>query len=310
MKFEGVIPVMLTPYTEDGSIDYAALTKLTEWYIDNGSDCLFATCQSSEILKLSLDERVALTKHVVEVIDGRVPVLASGHISESIEDQAEELTAMHNAGADAVILITNRLDKDNQGGDTLIRNFESLQKMLPQDITLGLYECPAPYRRLLTDEEIRYFSNVSNMRVLKDVSCDLEIIKRRLKICEGTQFSIVNANAAIALEAMRAGSNGFSGVFNNIHPDLYAWLFRNRHSGDSLVTELATFLATSAAAEAFGYPNIAKMMHYKEKRFVTYQSRVIDGDIKDKFWAVEELLDHVIKGNEIFRSKLGLSYRM
>lgn len=310
MKFEGVIPVMLTPFTADGAIDYVSLTKLTEWYINNGADCLFATCQSSEILKLSLEERVALTQHVVDVVDGRVPVLASGHISDSLEDQAEELTAIHNTGADVVILITNRLDRENQGGETLIRNFEALLPMLPEDITLGLYECPAPFRRLLTDDEIRYFADVPNMRVLKDVSCDLATVKRRLKICEGSQFSIVNANAAIALEAMQAGSNGFCGVFNNIHPDLYAWLLRHCHSNDPMVTELATFLATSAAAEAFGYPNIAKLMHYKEGRFATYQSRAIDGDIKDKFWAVEELLDHIIKGNEIFRNKLGLNYQM
>ncbi len=310
MKFEGIIPVMLTPFKLDGQIDFDALTRLTEWYISNGANCLFASCQSSEILKLSFEERVALSKHVVDVVDGRIPVVASGHVSDSLDDQAQELTAIYNTGADAVVLITNRLDVNNVGGDTLISNFEKLLTLLPADITLGLYECPAPYRRLLTDEEIRYFSKVPNMKVLKDVSCDLETVKRRLRICEGSDFNIINANAAIAFEAMKAGSNGFSGVFNNVHPDLYAWLLKNKYSDDPLVQELATFLATSAAAEAFGYPNIAKMMHYKEGRFDNYQSRVIEGDIKDSIWAVEELLDHIIKGNEIFRNKLALDYKM
>ena len=63
-KIEGIIPVMITPFTANGGIDYPGLGRLVEWYIDNGSDALFAVCQSSEMQFLSLDERVELAAFV------------------------------------------------------------------------------------------------------------------------------------------------------------------------------------------------------------------------------------------------------
>ncbi|SEQ75168.1 dihydrodipicolinate synthase family protein [Basfia succiniciproducens] len=306
MSIQGIIPVMLTPFMENNEIDYDGLRKLTDWYIDNGSDALFAACQSSEILFLSLEERVKITKTVMDQVQGRIPVVASGHISDSFEQQVEELTAIYNTGVDAVILITNRLDPNNEGTTVLKSNFEKLLAALPKDIVLGLYECPVPYRRLLTDEEISYFAGFENMVVLKDVSCDLETVKRRIQLTKNSNLKIVNANAAIAFEAMKAGSEGFSGVFNNVHPDLYAYLYKNKNSSDPMVQELANFLAICGAAESFGYPNFAKLMHTKIGTFKHYNSRVIKDDIKVKYWAVEELLDHIMQGSERYRNKLNL----
>lgn len=306
MNIQGIIPVMLTPFTANNEVDYVGLRKLTDWYIDNGADALFATCQSSEILFLSLEERVKITETVIDQTQGRIPVVASGHIGDTFEKQVEELTAIYQTGVDAVILITNRLDPNNQGTEVLKNNFEKLLTALPKDITLGLYECPVPYRRVLTDDEISYFAGFENIVVLKDVSCDLETVKRRVELTKNSNLKIVNANAAIAFEAMKAGSEGFSGVFNNIHPDLYAYLYKNRNSNDPRIQELANFLAICGAAESFGYPNFAKLMHVKIGTFDNYNSRVIQDDIKIKYWAVEELLDHIMQSSDRYREKLNL----
>ena len=85
-KIHGIIPVMLTPFLDDGTIDYPGLDRLTEWYLANGADALFAVCQSSEMQFLSLAEKTAVATHVVKRVAGRVPVLASGHTSDSQED--------------------------------------------------------------------------------------------------------------------------------------------------------------------------------------------------------------------------------
>ena len=74
----GVWPVMLTPFTEENQVDYPALKELVEWYIKNGVDGLFAVCQSSEMFKLTLKERVTAAAKVKEYAAGRVPVIASG----------------------------------------------------------------------------------------------------------------------------------------------------------------------------------------------------------------------------------------
>jgi len=173
-KIEGIIPVMITPFTANGAIDYPGLGRLVEWYIDNGSDALFAVCQSSEMQYLSLEERVELAAFVRKAAAGRVPVIASGHISESLEDQLAELTAIAATGVDGMVLVTNRLDARREGGAKFIDDLTWLLERLPTQIPLGLYECPAPYRRLLTDDELTFCAGTGRFVILKDVSCDLE----------------------------------------------------------------------------------------------------------------------------------------
>ena len=77
-------------------------------------------------------------------------VVSSGHVSETIEKQAEELNAVYNSGTDALILITNRPDINNEGDDVFINNAKRLLELLPKEAKQGFYECPFPYKRLVT----------------------------------------------------------------------------------------------------------------------------------------------------------------
>ncbi|MFB0936944.1 MAG: dihydrodipicolinate synthase family protein, partial [Propionivibrio sp.] len=170
---EGIVPVMITPYLESGEIDYPGLERLVEWYIAKGADALFAVCQSSEMQFLSIKERSELGKFVVRQAAGRVPVVVSGHISDDPYSQLEELTVAVETGADGVVLVTNHLDPKNRGSEVFRGNLQWLLDRLPKDVPLGLYECPAPYRRMLTDDELRFCIDSGRFVMLKDVSCDL-----------------------------------------------------------------------------------------------------------------------------------------
>ena len=119
----GVWPVMLTPFTDDNRIDDASLKRLVDWYIDRGVDGLFAVCQSSEMFFLSLEERVHLTQKVIQYADGRVPVIASGQVSDTPEGQLEEINAIASCGPAAVILITNRFAKEFNRNNTIYSEF-------------------------------------------------------------------------------------------------------------------------------------------------------------------------------------------
>ncbi len=253
-KIEGIVPVMITPFTDEGGIDYESLERLIEWYIAKGSDALFAVCQSSEMIFLSLKERAELAEFVVRKAAGRIPVVASGHISDDPYSQAEELLAAAGSGADGVVLVSNHLDPKNRGTETFLGNLKWLMEKLPKDVPLGMYECPVPFRRLLSDDEIRFMADSGRFVLLKDVSCDLETVKRRVALTKGTPLAILNANAAIAWDAMKAGSRGFNGVNTNFHPDLYKWLYVSSASHPELAKELANFLVLAALAEAFGFP--------------------------------------------------------
>lgn len=301
---KGIIPVMLTPFTEADAIDYAGLENLIEWYIVNGADALFAVAQSSEMQFLSLEERVALARFVVRQAAGRVPVIASGHVSESRDDQVTELTSIAATGVDGLVLVTNRFDPKALGGTVFMDNLRGLLDALPADLPLGLYECPAPFRRLMSDDELAFCAESGRFAILKDVSCDLDTVKRRVALTKNSSLAIVNANAAIAFDAMRSGSAGFTGVFTNFHPDLYKWLLTDSSRHPALADDLSVYLALAAMAEPMGYPKLAKLYHQRLGTFSCARSRAVDFDIRERFWALDALLDKIMQGQEIFRARI------
>ena len=300
----GIVPVMLTPFTADEQIDYPALAKLIDWYLEKGVDALFAVCQSSEMQFLSLQERVELARFVVQHVDGRIPVIASGHISDDIAAQKEELLAMAQTNIDALVLVTNHLDPRNEGSETFFATLNTLLDALPKELPLGLYECPAPYRRLLTDDEFSWCANSGRFVVLKDVSCDLPTVERRVKLAKGTPLNVINANAAIAWPAILAGSQGFSGVFTNFHPELYSWLWHNGKTQRALADELAIFLSLGAVTETLGYPKNAKIYHQRLGTFDDVTCRVNKDDVLTKFWGLTVILDQIRAGTELWQTRL------
>ena len=300
----GIIPVMLTAFDEWGKIDWESQRRLTEWYLEQGSESLFAVCQSSEMLHLDLDEREALARFTVDIVDDRVPVIASGHIGVTLDEQITELTRIAATGIDCLVFVTNRLDPENLGSQHLFDTVETLMRELPPDLQLGLYECPAPYRRLLSDDEIVYFAQNPRFVILKDVSCDINTVRRRLELTKDSNLVISNANAAIAYEAMKSGARGFCGVFNNFHPDLYRWLQDESEMHVELASELTRFLVLAAATEGMGYPKLAKAYHQRLGTIQSSFSRAVPEDIFQKYWALESILQQIEEGTEYYRGRI------
>lgn len=300
----GIFPVVITPFTEADTIDWDGYARLIEWYLAHGAQGLFAVCQSSEMQYLSLAERRDLARFTVDRVAGRVPVVASGHVSDAPEDQIEELSAIAATGVDAVVFVTNRLAAPGDAPGTLVSRLETLIAALPETTRFGLYECPAPYRRLLTDDELTWCAQHGRFDFLKDVSCDLETVKRRLALVRGTPLAINNANAALAWPIMQAGGQGFSGVMNNFHPDLYRWLHDQGAEHPDLAKELDTFLVLAAMCEPFGYPKLAKAFHNRIGTFESAHSRVVPYELGERHWAIGAVLDQIMEGADRFRTRI------
>ncbi len=304
LPIEGIIPVMLTPFNEQGEIDWDDLEALIEWYIANGASALFAVCQSSEMAFLSLEERVALARFSAKISNGRIPVVASGHISALMDEQVAELNAMAETGIDALVMVTSRLDPNRQGETAFRENLDALLSRINSEIPLGFYECPAPYRRLLSENEFKACCDNERFVVLKDVSCDLDILMRRVERARGTQLKVLNANAAIAWRSMAAGAPGFCGIANNYHPDLYRWLLEEGRHHSELASELEIFLSFAALTEGFGYPAIAKAYQQRLGNFKTIACRSIDYDVREKVYALDVLVDQLLQGSADFRARI------
>lgn len=270
----GVWPVMLAPFTEDNKIDYIALGELVEWYLQNGASGLFAVCQSTEMFRLTLEERVNYARFVKEKAAGRVPVIASGHISDSFEDQVEEIKAIAETGVDATILITNRLASQEESDEVWMAALDRLLDALPQDIKLGFYECPYPYKRLLSVPMIRKCAQTGRFYFLKDTCCDIEQIKDKLAAIEGTNMKLYNANTATLLESLLLGATGYSGVMANMQCSLYTKLCEN--PTDSTMPALSDMLTICALIERQVYPVNAKYYLQLEGLPITTVTRTKD----------------------------------
>ena len=299
----GVYPVMLTPFTENNEVDYEALGKLIDWYIEKGVNGLFADCQSSEMFFLSLEERVKIGEFVKKNADGHVPVVTSGHISDSLEDQAKELTAIAGTGADAVILLTNRLAKENESDEVWLENLKKLLEMIPKDVPLGFYECPYPYKRIISPELLKWCADTGRFYFIKDTSCDIENMKAKLEVIKGTNLKLFNANTSTLLETLELGASGYSGVMANFHPELYVKLCNIYKEDPSKARKIADFLTVASLIERQVYPVNAKFYQKSIGNFNSIMTRT--RDIKELNATGILEIQQFVRFNEEFEKTLG-----
>lgn len=259
----GAWPVMLTPFTADNQVDYPALRAVTEWYINNGCSGLFSDCQSSEMFFLSKDERIKIARTVLDTAAGRVPVIVSGHIADDREAQVDELQAIAALRPAALIFITNRFATEQQSDQVWRDNCRYVMEKMPADLPLGLYECPYPYKRLISDDNIQWCARTERFYFLKDTCCDLELLRHRVAVTRGTNFKIYNANTSTLLASLRAGVAGFCGVMASFQMSLYAWLCA--HVDDPKADAVQDLLGVTSLIERQYYPVNAKyyLQHFE-----------------------------------------------
>ncbi len=254
----GVWPVMITPFTEDNKPDFKAIEGLTNWYIEKGCSGIFAVCQSSEMAYLSEQEKLDIARTVAETVDGRIQVVASGHTADSKADQYREIENMMKIpGIGAYVLVSNRLDQQHEGEEVFLRNAQEIFNRFPE-IEFGIYECPMPWKRLVSTEFLKKVAPDGRMVFLKDTCCDYELVRERLQAVEGTPLKIFNANAQSWYDSYCHGSAGYNGVMANFHPDLYKWAFDHKDSDPEKARLVAHFLTAAAMIEMRAYPCSAK----------------------------------------------------
>lgn len=259
----GVYPTMITPYNRDGSVDLGAVGALTEWYWEKGCHGVFAVCMSSEMFRLTLREKRDIVRTVKNKADSlrartgclrKMSVVASGHTSDSAEEQINELCTVAGAGADSTVLITNRADRYDCDDDEWIRQTERVISGLPSDITLGFYECPYPAKRLISDRMLEWMKTTGRVAFIKDTCCDISMIKHRLDVLRGSGIGLFNANAQTLLPSLQAGAAGFSGVMGNFNPEVLVSLYECFKSDPSRAGRIQDYITVSGVVEGLQYP--------------------------------------------------------
>lgn len=254
---DGVYPTMITPYTKDNKIDYSAVEQLIHWYHDRGCAGIFAICQSSEIFFLSFEERLELLKFIMAHKPDDMTIVASGHTADDLDTQIYEANKFIECGIDGYVFIANRFAKQDENDDILLKNMEYVASNLPE-IGLGIYECPYPYKRLLSPYVLSKMSETGKYQFIKDTCCDITQIKNKLDAIKDSSIKLFNANSATLLESLKLGCSGFSGVMANFHPELYAELCNIWPEDEEKAQRIQNFVGFFSVAELQCYPVNAK----------------------------------------------------
>lgn len=260
----GLWPVMLTSFTPSHEVDFKGLDALIDFYIRTGANGLFSTCLSSEMFQLTDEERIKVIKAVMARVGGRLPVVASGTFTMDLRQNIDFIGRAFDTGVQAVVVITNQIADSFEDDTVFKRRIELLMKETG-DIPLGLYECPDPYKRLLSPELMRWLGETGRFVYHKDTCCDLEAIKAKLEAVRGSNLSFYNANTTTALASLVAGASGISPIGANLYPELYTYLIKMFHqeSESERLTKLNAQLAMMDAIVDQGYPYSAKLFLQK-----------------------------------------------
>ncbi len=250
--WSGCFPVMLTPFTTGGAIDEYALDALIEWYLDLGASGLFACCQSSEIAHLGWEERCWLARRVVERVRGRVPVVGTGSLGiGDLDGEAACLRCFADTGVDATVIITGAVIPQSADDATATSLLEQLADRLP-GVALGLYECPRPYKRLVTADALGRLARDGRWRYVKETACVPALSDAKARACAGTPLALFDACMAQVTSSLAAGAVGCSPIVANLVPDLVAQLCVTRSP------DLQAGLTQLGALVERGYPLAVK----------------------------------------------------
>ncbi|PLK45149.1 dihydrodipicolinate synthase family protein [Emticicia sp. TH156] len=256
---QGFIPVMLTPFTDSGAVDYDGLKVLTEYYINAGSAGLFANCLSSEMYELTEEERLAVTSQVVKQAAGVIPVVATGTLGGTIAEQAEFVKKIYATGVQAVIVITSLIAEADESDEVFVERMEELMSLTP-GIPLGFYECPVPYKRLISAEILARLLPTGRLIYHKDTCLDAVEVKRRIDAGQGYNFGLYDAYMVNARSSLQAGAAGLSCIQGNIFPELIVWFCKHFNDENRVaeVEKVQQFFNDSMDIVHSAYPTIAK----------------------------------------------------
>lgn len=301
---QGFIPVMLTPFLETGEVDYEGLKALTDLYLEAGAAGLFANCLSSEMYELSVEERLKVTSTVVEHTAGRVPVVATGTFGGPIPEQAQFVKRIYDTGVQAVIVITGLLADEDESDEIFIQRAKELIS-LTGEVPLGFYECPVPYKRLISSEVLAGLLSSNRIIYHKDTCLDIEEVVRRIKVAEGYRFGLYDAYMVNATASLKAGAAGLSCIQGNIYPELIVWICKNYNNAKRQedVKALQAFFVESMDIVHSAYPIIAKYCLQKRGFPIsTYTRR----DVGELTADLQERADQLLEEVDRIQAALGI----
>ncbi len=212
--FTGTCTAIITPFDENGAVNFDAFGRLLEEQIASGVDAICICGTTGESSTLSMREHIAVLEYGIKKVDHRVKVVAG---AGSNDTSAAVYLSQHaqDSGADAVLLVTPYYNKASQNG--LIRHYEYIADRI--DIPMILYNVPSRTGVSFTAETYKTLSANPKINGIKEASGNFSLLAHTRSICPD-DFYIWSGNDDQVVPMMSMGAKGVISVVSNIAPEM------------------------------------------------------------------------------------------
>ena len=227
IDLHGMGVALITPFKEDESVDYEALIRMINHLIDNGTDYIVTLGTTAETPALSEDEKVEITRIVVEQVNRRIPVVlgVGGNCTRNVLNQIEQTNFK---GIDAILSVVPYYNKPSQEG--MYQHFKAIAKASPRPVVL--YNVPGRTGINMTAETtLRLANDFENVTAIKEASGNIsqmdDIIKNK-----PADFQVISGDDGITFPLIALGAVGVISVIGNAFPKEFSRMVRLALAGD------------------------------------------------------------------------------
>jgi 4-hydroxy-tetrahydrodipicolinate synthase len=226
--FEGVLPAIITPFQRNSSmdLDLEGLRSNIEFLLSQGIHGIVPCGSTGESATLSFEEHDQVIATTIDVVDGKIPVLA-GTGSNNTAEAVRLTKAARDLGADGVLVISPYYNKPNRSG--LIKHYETLADL---DVPVVMYNVPGRTGQNLLPDLVVELAEHPGIVGIKEASGDIAQVSR---IIEGTldlEFQVISGDDALTLPILALGGGGVISVAANVQPARMAAMFDYFCEGD------------------------------------------------------------------------------
>lgn len=209
--FRGAIVAIVTPFKK-GKVDEAALRKLVEFQIKNGTDGIVPCGTTGESSTLSHEEHDRVIEIVIEAVQKRVPVIA-GTGSNSTAEAIRLTRHAYEAGADGALIVAPYYNRPTQEG--LYQHYKAVANAVP--IPIIIYNIPGRTGVNINPDTLARLAKVKNIVGVKEASGSIKQMSDVIGLC-GPDFDVLSGDDLFTLPLMAMGGKGVISVISNIAP--------------------------------------------------------------------------------------------
>ena len=216
-KFKGTGVALVTPFNENGKVDYNGLQKLVEFQINNGTNYLVVQGTTGESVTLTNDEKIAVLDYIIEINAGKLPILL-GVGGNSTSDVCDKIKFFSGHKIDGFLSVSPYYNKPSQQG--IYEHFKSISNST--SLPIIIYNVPGRTSSNITaNTTVQLAKDFKNIVGIKEASGNLEQIMTII-LKKPDNFLVISGDDALTLGHILVGGDGVISVIANAFPKRFS----------------------------------------------------------------------------------------